>query len=373
MKKYTLLITFLTLFFHSFSIDVNYVKQFDGISYKVAFCGDCGYSIYKDGEFDFPPPENFMVSMMGNCAFELSWDMPSTASPAYYLIFQNGEQIDSITGTSYILDVYFSSYNEFYVVAGYIDPNGTSPPSNTVLMAIPGGYTVPYFEDFEYGCINWYSSPVVGNDNFYHCDTVSYEGGYSLAWYSETPGAVTKCGPQYITPVICADIFVSFYYKTPENNGDYDKLYLYQDGTLLAGPLEMVNEWTYFKTYLYDIDEDFNLDFKVVGDNGGGIFIDNYIVDFEVGIDESENMDNIRIFPNHVSSSLNVEITNVINNICDFEILSIEGQSIKHFNKIFNTTGRKTLSFDMRDLKSGVYLLKIISGDNISVRKFMIK
>ncbi len=352
MKKTIFLTVLIVSVFYLSAIDVNFIKL---------------------GDFEFDPPQNLMVTMSGDCSCELTWDSPQSATPSYYLIYQNGEQIDSVTGTSCTVEMYFASYNEFFVIAGYIDPDGLSVPSNTAYTGIPGGYIVPYWEDFEYGCINWFSTPVTGNDNFYHCDTVSYEGNYSIAWYSEIEGSVTKCGPNYITPAVCPDIFVRFYYKTPEKNGNYDKLYLYLNNVEIAGPLPVANEWTNFYTILENVWEDFNLDFKAVGDNGGGIFIDNYRVDFEVGIDESENTDNIRIFPNPVISSLNVEIPGVINNIYNIEILSIEGQPVKHFNKIFYTTDRQTVSFDTEDLKSGIYFLKVISGNKVVVRKFIVE
>ena len=354
-------------------LNVNFVPsaKYDSYFYSLKYKG--GYSIYKQGDLVFDPPQNFTAAIMGDCTLELSWDPPQSGTPSYYLIYQNGEQIDSITGTSYTLELYFSSYNEFYVVAGYIDPNGLSIPSNTVYVGIPGGYEVPYWEDFEYNCINWFSTPIVGNDDFYHCDTVSYEGDYSLAWYSETQGAETKCGPQYITPVICPDIFVRFYYKTPEKNGSYDKLYLYLNDVEIAGPLPMANEWTNFYTILEDVWEDFNLDFKAVGDNGGGIFIDNYKVDIEIGIDNNSVTDNMVIYPNPVANSLNLQLKGKANQSYLFEILTTEGRVVKHFDKIFLNSNKQTISFDTGDLKSGIYFLKIISGEGVAVRKFVVK
>ncbi len=346
--------------------NVKYDQYFYSIGYKN------GYSIYKQGELIFDPPQN-LVANGNDCTIDLSWDPPQSGTPSYYLIYQNGEQIDSITGTFYTLELYFSSYNEFYVVAGYIDPNGVSEPSNAVIIAIPGGCLVPYWENFEYDCINWFSTPITGNDDFYHCDTVSYEGDYSLAWYSETPGAETKCGPQYITPVICPEIFVSFYYKTPVKNGNYDKLYLYLDENLLAGPLEPANDWTYFYSTLDDCyGFDFNLDFKAVADNGGGIFIDKYIVDAETGIDESMATDNIKLFPNPAGNTLNIEINNESAQTCIIEVITTEGNTVKHLTKAITGSGNQTVSIDVSDLKNGIYFLKIIFNDGIAIKKFKV-
>jgi hypothetical protein len=351
MKKTILLTVLIVSVFYLSAIDVNFIKQ---------------------GDFEFDPPQNLMVTMSGDCSCELTWDSPQSATPSYYLIYQNGEQIDSVTGTSCTIEMYFASYNEFFVIAGYIDPNGLSVPSNTVYAVIPGGYIVPYWEDFEYGCINWFSTPVTGYDNFYHCDTVSYEGNYSLAWYSETPGAETKCGPQYITPVICPDIFVRFYYKTPEKSGNYDKLYLYLNNVEIAGPLPVANEWTNFYTILENVWEDFNLDFKAVGDNGGGIFIDSYKVDIEVGIDDNGVTDNMVIFPNPVTNTLNLNLTVETGKSFIFEILTTEGLVVKHFDRTFLDSNKQTITFDTGDLKSGIYFLNIISDRGVSVRKFVV-
>ncbi len=354
-------------------LNVNFVPSAKYDSYFFSLKYKNGYSIYMQGDFGFEPPQNFMVSMMGNCTFELSWDPPQTATPSYYLIYQNGEQIDSITGTSYTLELYFSSYNEFYVVAGYIDPNGLSMPSNMFSVGIPGGYEVPYWEDFEYGCINWYSMPVVGNDDFYHCDSISYEGSNSLAFYSDAPGSQTKCGPQYLLQfAVCPPTVVTFRYKIPGNGNDFDKLYFYLDTMQIAGPFEMTDEWAYFEIEI-DVYEEFNLDFLAIADNGAGIFIDNFSVELGVGVNENDiGNNNLSIYPNPVINTLNVQQNYFANQSYDFEILSIEGQPIKHFNKSFYTTGRQTISFDTGDLKSGIYFLKIISEGGVIVRKFAV-
>jgi len=43
-----------------------------------------------------------MGSLEGECAFELSWDPPQSGTLSYYLIYQNGEFIDSTTGNSLV-------------------------------------------------------------------------------------------------------------------------------------------------------------------------------------------------------------------------------------------------------------------------------
>ena len=326
------------------------------------------------GFFDFPSPQNLTVVLISDCTAELSWDMPAGAFPSYYLIYQNGEMIDSITVPVYTIELFFGAYNEFFVVAGYLNPNGVSAPSETVIIVIPGGYEMPYSENFEY-CINWYSNPIAGNDNWYHCDSVYYEGSFSLGWYSENPGAITRCGPNYvINAIICPVPKVSFFYKIPGNGSDYDKLSIYLNDQLITDEFEMTDDWVYFETDI-DVIDQFNFDFEAHADNGAGIFIDNLTFDYEVYIPDNNDNNIVQpeIFPNPAGNTINIRMNTVSNQNCIFEILTFDGRIIKQFNKIFTETGKETFTLNLADIKSGLYFLRILSGDDVVVKKLFIE
>lgn len=331
------------------------------------------HSINQAEPLGFPAPENFTVTVI-NFTYEFNWEMPAGANPSYYLIYRNGLLIDSITLIGYSLEIYFVAFNEFYVVAGYLNPDGISDPSNIEIISMPGGYDMYYFEDFEYCSINWYSTPLMGNDNWYHCGATSYEGSYSLGWDSQSSGAITKCGPKYLySDVMCGGPRISFRYKIPGNGANYDKLYIYLDSELFSGPLEMTNSWAYYEMEFF-VEGQFDFYFEAQSDDGAGIYIDNFFFDHTVGVfDKGENaFDETSIFPNPVTNTLNVQINSTSNHSCVFEVLAFNGKMVKYFKRDMET-GIQTLSLNVKDLKSGIYFLKIISNGDLFIRKFIIE
>jgi len=101
--------------------------------------------------------------------------------------------------------------------------------------------------------------------------------------------------------------------------------------------------------------------------NGGDLlFTGHYINETEVNAIAENSNGKITIYPNPVRNKLNIETT-TSNPSSHYLITDIDGKLVWEGKYQFN--GQKTLDVDF--LKSGVYFLKIISGEEFIVKKFI--
>jgi hypothetical protein len=83
------------------------------------------------------------------------------------------------------------------------------------------------------------------------------------------------------------------------------------------------------------------------------------------GIGDIESMKQIRLFPNPVSGELYIQLNYKRNEKIKLQLLDIAGRLVKHIELPVNE-GENTLSFEISEVASGVYLLQI-SGKEINL------
>jgi choice-of-anchor B domain-containing protein len=91
----------------------------------------------------------------------------------------------------------------------------------------------------------------------------------------------------------------------------------------------------------------------LASDFDGGLFV--LELDFEVSINDLDQVESFRVFPNPTYEEVTVEIETVSNQQVDFEVTSITGQLLKTINKEVN--GLDRVSINLSDLPSGIYIL----------------
>jgi len=96
----------------------------------------------------------------------------------------------------------------------------------------------------------------------------------------------------------------------------------------------------------------------------------NITIDACTGIDETAS-NGIQIYPNPSNGLLFIELNGNFKSNCDVLVYNIQGQLIKTQN-IINTTNNSVFELDMSKQSKGVYFVKIISGENISVNKVVL-
>jgi hypothetical protein len=86
-----------------------------------------------------------------------------------------------------------------------------------------------------------------------------------------------------------------------------------------------------------------------------------------VGINETKGFDNLKIFPNPVKTELIIDnIPNSIENL--FVIYNCLGQEMLRLN-----SKESSKQIDITNMPSGIYILKIINQDSMTVEKFIKK
>lgn len=90
------------------------------------------------------------------------------------------------------------------------------------------------------------------------------------------------------------------------------------------------------------------------------------IISFPVSIDQREVKD-FKVFPNPTSGLVNITLNAADDKNTTFEICDLNGSVIK------NGTFKTTIRVDLAGNPQGIYMLRLISGDKISVRKICIQ
>ena len=96
----------------------------------------------------------------------------------------------------------------------------------------------------------------------------------------------------------------------------------------------------------------------------------NITVDPCTGIEEATT-DGIQIYPNPSNGLLFVALNGNFKSSCDVFVYNVQGQLIKSQN-IINTTNGSIFELDMSKQSKGVYFVKIINGEYISVNKIVL-
>jgi hypothetical protein len=79
----------------------------------------------------------------------------------------------------------------------------------------------------------------------------------------------------------------------------------------------------------------------------------------------------LKIYPNPTSSQLNLEYTANHNGQVDVTVMNSVGNVLIH--KILGTsTGQNNLVLDSKEMPTGLYIVKVIDGSNIYIRKVLV-
>ena len=92
-----------------------------------------------------------------------------------------------------------------------------------------------------------------------------------------------------------------------------------------------------------------------------------------VGIEDFSNQNNVsslNIYPNPVSDFINIEFFAQNNSSVTFEIVDMSGKLV--YQNIENANlGVNIFKFDLQNLNSGIYALRMIAGKEVNVVKFI--
>ncbi|MFL5753050.1 MAG: PKD-like domain-containing protein [Bacteroidia bacterium] len=89
-----------------------------------------------------------------------------------------------------------------------------------------------------------------------------------------------------------------------------------------------------------------------------------------VGIAGSSFDKNVSLYPNPVTNALTVAVNDVAENLV-LKLMSMNGQETVYFKSLSNFNGKYQETIDLAQLPAGVYLLKVISNGNVSVKRIV--
>lgn len=108
----------------------------------------------------------------------------------------------------------------------------------------------------------------------------------------------------------------------------------------------------------------------IVTDNTGCSVTFNFVVPNSVGIDEKEIDSMLEIFPNPISSNLNIKFLEGLNQNAQLKIFNANGQEI-YFEKLVSSNKNNFVSIDFSKYSNGIYLLQITNNEKVFSKKLI--
>ncbi|MBI9067451.1 MAG: PKD domain-containing protein [Salinivirgaceae bacterium] len=342
---------------------------------------------------EFPPVTNFSAAVINTNDVILNWDLPYGSIPDTYSVFRNNTlqiTISDATQTSYLdADLDAGLFN-YYIIANYANPIGTSIESNHNSVEIIAQPVAAF-----------YAYPVTGsfplNTNFYNnsTDAVSYiwdfgdgstssdknpshtydeRGTYTVSLTSINDyGSDTETIAGYIT-VTDEEIVANFSASplfgelplevvfTNTTTGATDYLWNFGDESTST---EENPTHTFETAGIFSISlTASNLDFEKTKSKN------NYISVDPVNIPENWK-ERLSIFPNPANDFVNVNILNVKFESTSIELFDLQGKLINTINPEVAEVIEKQV--DVTQLQRGSYFLKITIGDEMLLVKIAVE
>lgn len=334
---------------------------------------------------NFPPPIDF-YTIVGSDSAKLIWTAPENKYLSHYNIFYYGYtnaqpiKIASTTNTEFTIPYPTFSYTvNVGVSAEYYNPDGESDTLWSHIIC-PWLWILPIEIDFEnpevYGC-GMVGNILCGTDNWKLTDTAFFSQSHSATFNSDS---INYKASLITTEIGCTSNqtpSLSFMCRAPQHDGLSDTLKLYYEShgnwVQISEPLYAINNWQLLTLSLKSLPLSFHFAFEATEGGGNGVYLDDII--FEDETLDVQNYFNdeslIKLFPNPSISSIMLElklkeITNCIVTICTNKGCQT---NIKK-NQMLNP-GNHKINIDISELSPGLYFVKIILNNKISVKKFI--
>jgi hypothetical protein len=116
-----------------------------------------------------------------------------------------------------------------------------------------------------------------------------------------------------------------------------------------------------------------NLRWRVVAKSGVfAQYSDTIYSKFTLGYPASVNTNNsanLLVYPNPTSKELNIQLPENIGNTIQIELINLTGKVI--MNQTFNTLGKNEISLNTEQLVNGIYLIKVLSQNQVFITKIV--
>ena len=139
-------------------------------------------------------------------------------------------------------------------------------------------------------------------------------------------------------------------------NSPTDWLWHFEGGTPDVSILQNPYEIKYYASGKYDV--------KLIATNAGGsdsLLKEEYINVFYVGVDENNELQNLKLYPNPGKGIFKLESLNLSGESLEVEVFDISGNLVRRYD--FN--GKEIYDIDLRGEAEGIYQLNIRLGDEV--------
>ncbi len=283
--------------------------------------------------------------------------LPDGAEVIYF-----GNDVTSITHTN------LNSETQYFYKAWTLDQE-YSAGTYTASTTLCGIKEVPYFQDLELStdipsC--WTQEFVNGEKTWNIIQSNPYSGINCIKFYNQSStAATTKLVMQGLNfQDNNNDYVISFMLRQPKLFTKNDILRVYyknasdNEWTLLQEYTAYITSWTRKMIQLVDMSENYTIAFEGEATNGGGVFLDDIII--ETGIDVKDIKNIVKVYPNPSQGIIYVEG----NDIEKCEIIDVNGKIL------LSETENNTLNIN--SFADGVYFIKIYQANNILLEKIIL-
>lgn len=282
------------------------------------------------------------------------------------------------------------------------------------LRVLPAAKTLPYFEGFEnHNNLSEYDDWSLNEDAGVRTFTIngatSYEGDKCLRLtnYFETVSSVDELiSSNFDLSSLSSEETVTLSYRysyRKKQTTDYESLYVFAStdcgstwnsraslrGSQLSSEVSS-NSWfpssesDWSTVHVTSINSSYfvnnlRLKFQFSGDGGNNIFLDN--INFYkggpsdksvLGLDELSSVKELSLYPNPVSSELNIKFTTEMNQDVNINIYDISGKSAQK-QLIQAVEGSNLVQLNVQTLSKGLYFVNISSGESSETLQFVVK
>lgn len=334
-----------------------------------------------------PAPSDLVVNSTTMTSAEIDWTETGTADTWNIewgeAGFTQGEGtlIEDTQDKPYTLDALTAgTYYDVYVQAdcGAETSYWTGPLTFSTDCDVVS--TIPFTEDFEAGIACWTVVQTNPDETWFWSDAGVYEGSHNIACDYD-PALVDQDelihSPEFDLSGAPAALEASFYWQAsyywaidPEQNCNLF-FEVSTDGTTWT-PLWDLTDVGVFQSYVdsiqkidisaYSGEPSVWFGFRYVGNDGGAVYVDLFVIDEPTGID-NDHMSDVSLYPNPAQNQVfikNAEGTHV-------QVMNAVGQIIE-MRDISNSSAQ----FNTAAWADGTYFFRIIRDDDISVRKLNI-
>ena len=371
------------------------VRAFDAAGNNSAFSNTENITTSAGGDTQAPTvPSSLAASNITDTTVDLSWNASSdNVGVTGYEVFMDGSSLGTVAGTSANITGLTAATSYSFNVRAFDAAGNNSALSNTVNATTTGGGggggpVILHQGYFETGWDGWVDG---GSDAARYAGSRSYEGTYSIRLRDNTNTSTMTLGSFDVSGFSTIDVEFYFYAFSMETGEDF-WVQFYDGGTWrtvasYAQGTSFNNNTFYVATASFDsatYNFPTNAQFRFRCDASGNsdyVYIDQVTITANSGVPAGNNIMSLGGGSQGITGSFGTELEDFMlypNPTSDILNVAIPDFEEEYSYRVINTLGQQVLQgtlssygIDVRNLQSGVYIIEINDGDEVTSQRFV--